>query len=75
MCAARRLLNQYLLDGGVFNVLRGKLPTIGAADFVASSDLKLAIQRDNWTLFDVFDSKTCTLLPEAPIVVARHVAT
>lgn len=33
MCAACRLLNQYLLDGGVFNVLRAGKAAIGTADF------------------------------------------
>lgn len=33
MCAACRLLNQYLLDGGVFNVLQAGKGAKGAADF------------------------------------------
>jgi len=40
VCAACRLLNQYLLDGGVFNILQAGKGAIGTADFGGLLDKK-----------------------------------
>jgi len=42
VCAACRLLNQYLLDGGVFNVLQGYLNLITVANFAAPAEKMVA---------------------------------
>ena len=45
MCAACRLLNHYLLDGGVFNVLQGYLNLVTVANFAAPADKNGGLRR------------------------------